>query len=120
MTTMGVSERFACRATGQARSTQRTTARDQTPADPDAELRAWLRGFAKTHPRQGHRRAYHEVRAEGWAVNHKRVQRLWREEGLRVPQRRRRKPMKLCKQRTGLAIGVEVPLVSGAQHQLTL
>jgi len=91
MTTMGVSQRFACRATGQARSTQRTTARDQTPADPDAELRAWLRGFAKTHPRQGHRRAYHEVRAEGWAVNHKRVQRLWREEGLRVPQRRRRK-----------------------------
>ena len=29
--------------------------------------------------------------AEGWIVNHKKIQRLWREEGLRVPQRRRRK-----------------------------
>ena len=36
-------------------------------------------------------RAYHDARGEGWAVNHKRIQRLWREEGLRVPQWRRRK-----------------------------
>lgn len=47
--------------------------------------------WAKTHPRQGFRRAYHDARGEGWSVNHKRIQRLWREEGLRVPQRRRRK-----------------------------
>ena len=39
----------------------------------------------------GFRRAYHDARGEGWAVNHKRIQRLWREEGLRVPQWRRRK-----------------------------
>ncbi len=59
--------------------------------DPDAGLRAWLRDWAKSHPRQGFRRAYHDARGEGWAVNHKKVQRLWRDEGLRVPQRRRRK-----------------------------
>ena len=43
------------------------------------------------HPRWGFRRAYHAARAEGWYVNHRRLQGLWREEGLRVPQRRRRK-----------------------------
>lgn len=40
---------------------------------------------------RGFRPAYHDARAEGWCVNHKKLQRLWREEGLRVPQRRRRK-----------------------------
>jgi transposase InsO family protein len=54
-------------------------------------LRAWLRTYAKDHPRRGLRPAYHDARAEGWIVNHKKIQRLWREEGLRVPQRRRRK-----------------------------
>jgi putative transposase len=37
------------------------------------------------------RNAYHDARDEGWHVNHKKIQRLWREEGLRVPQKRRRK-----------------------------
>lgn len=59
-------------------------------SDPYSALRAWLRAWAKTRPRQGFRRAYHDARDEGWAVNHKKVQRLWREVGLRVPQRRRR------------------------------
>ena len=54
-------------------------------------MRAWLRTYAKDHPRRGLRPAYHDARAEGWIVNHKKIQRLWREEGLRVPQRRRRK-----------------------------
>ena len=62
-----------------------------TPADPDAALRVWLRAYAKDHPRRGFRPAYHDARGEGWMVNHKKIQRLWREEGLRVPQRRRRK-----------------------------
>ena len=47
--------------------------------------------YAKDHPRRGFRPAYHDARGEGWNVNHKKIQRLWREEGLRVPQRRRRK-----------------------------
>jgi putative transposase len=88
---MGVSERFACRVTGQHRTTQRHQPADSTPADPDAALRQWLRDYAKAHPRWGHRRAYHDARGEGWTVNHKKVQRLWRAEGLRVPQRRHRK-----------------------------
>jgi putative transposase len=91
MTTMKVSERFACRVTGQNRTTQRREPTATTPADPDAALRQWLRAYAKTHPRRGFRPAYHDARGEGWTVNHKKIQRLWREEGLRVPQRRRRK-----------------------------
>jgi putative transposase len=62
-----------------------------TPEDPDAALRAWLGAYAKDHPRRGFRPAYLEACGEGWEVNHKKVQRLWREEGLRVPQARRRK-----------------------------
>ena len=88
---MNVGERFACRVIGQHGSTQRHRPRSQTPTDPDAAPREWLRQWAHDHPRWGFRRAYHAARAEGWYVNHKRLQRLWREEGLRVPQRRRRK-----------------------------
>jgi putative transposase len=88
---LGVSERFACRVTGQHRATQRHEPASDTAQDPDAPLRAWLRQYAKDHPRRGFRPAYHDARGEGWVVNHKKIQRLWRQEGLRVPQRRRRK-----------------------------
>jgi putative transposase len=88
---LGVSERFACRVTGQHRATQRHQSVSATPDDPDAALRSWLRAYARDHPRRGFRPAYHDARGEGWAVNHKKIQRLWRQEGLRVPQRRRRK-----------------------------
>ena len=73
---------------GQHRSTQR---HEPKPADDDAALRAELRKFSAERPRWGYRRAYHRLREEGWQVNRKRVQRLWREEGLRVPQRRRKR-----------------------------
>jgi putative transposase len=88
---LGVSERFACRVTGQHRATQRRPRESTTPGDPDAALRGWLRAYARDHPRRRFRPAYHDARAEGWIVNHKKIQRLWRDEGLRVPQRRRRK-----------------------------
>lgn len=91
MRVMGLSQRAACRYTGQNRATQRRAPAATTPNDPDAGLRTWLREWAKDHPRRGFRPAYHDARAEGWSVNHKKLQRLWREEGLRVPQRRRRK-----------------------------
>lgn len=100
---MGVSERFACRVTGQNRTTQRRPPAAATADDPDAALRAWLRAWARNHPRRGFRSAYHDARGEGWAVNHKKIQRLWREEGLRVPQRRRRK-------RTGTSTALNPPI----------
>jgi len=85
---LGVSERWACRVVGQHRSTQRHEPR---PTEDDAVLRAELRKFSVERPRWGYRRAHHRLRELGWEVNRKRVQRLWREEGLRVPVRRRKR-----------------------------
>jgi putative transposase len=84
----GLSERRACQIVGQHRSTQR---REGCVAQDDAALRVRLRGFSRDRPRWGYRRAHAQLRQEGWAVNRKRVQRLWREEGLRVPVRRRKR-----------------------------
>jgi hypothetical protein len=42
---------------------------------PIPTLRAWLRIYAKAHPRCGFHRAYHDARGEGWTVNHKKIQR---------------------------------------------
>ncbi len=86
-----MSERMACRLAGLSRSAYRRPLNADTVTDPDRALREWLRGWAKDHPRYGYRRAYHDARAEGWVVNHKKVQRLWRDGGLRVPQRRRQR-----------------------------
>lgn len=91
MRKLQVSERMACRLAGLSRSAYRRPLNGDTATDPDRALRDWLRAYAKKHPRWGYRRAYHDARAEGWTVNHKKIQRLWREEGLRVPQRHRRK-----------------------------
>lgn len=94
----GVSERRACRVVGLHRSTQRLG--PPPISDEEAELRAWLRQFSTDRPRWGWRRAAKMVRRAGWKVNNKRIRRLWRDEGLRVPQRRRKKRL------TG--IGVEM------------
>jgi putative transposase len=80
-----VSERRACRVVGQQRSTQR-----YRPQPPQLELRLVKRmnELAATHPRYGYRRVWALLRAEGFVVNRKRVERLWRLEGHRVPPRR--------------------------------
>ena len=84
-TTLSMSERLACKAVGLARSTYRRLPLAQTPADPDAEMRAWLRAYATKHPCHGFRRAWAALRYdERREVNKKKVHRLWREEGLQV------------------------------------
>ena len=52
-TTLSMSERLACKAVGLTRSTYRRLPQAQTPADPDAEMRAWLRGYARKYPCHG-------------------------------------------------------------------
>ena len=91
ITSLGLSDRKARQVVKLPRSTFRRPLASQTPADPDASLRTWLCEYAKDHPRWGYRRAHADASAYGWSVNHKKTQRLWREEGLRVPQKRRRK-----------------------------
>ena len=88
----GVSERRACQVVGQHRSTQRLP--EPVPDDEEERLRACLRAFAKARPRWGWRRATDHARQEGFVANRKRVQRLWRDEGLRVPHRRRKRPLR--------------------------
>jgi len=100
----GVSERKACRLAGQNRSTQRFVAK--APSDDEQALRAFLRRFARARPRWGWRRAAKQARREGWHANDKRIQRLWRDEGLRVPYRTRKKPLR----GTGTAIGAMSPI----------
>ena len=84
-----LSERRACQITGQHRSTQRHQAR--SGGGRDDALRERLRKLSAEHPRWGYRLAWGAVRDEGWTVNRKKIQRLWREEGLRVPQRKRKR-----------------------------
>jgi putative transposase len=83
-----VSERRACQIASQHRSTQR---RERTPAGDDEALRCALRAFSARRPRWGYRQAHTHLQDAGWHVNRKRVQRLWREEGLRVPRRTRKR-----------------------------
>ena len=71
----GVSERFACRVLGQHRSTQRKMPRGR--ADEDA-LTADIIALDSQHGRYGYRRITALLRAAGWAVNLKRVARIWR------------------------------------------
>jgi putative transposase len=85
---LGVSERRACEIAGQHRSTQ---CREPCVAEDDAALRVALRKLSEERPRWGYRRAHVRLLEEGWSLNRKRTQRLWREEGLRVPQRRRKR-----------------------------
>jgi putative transposase len=85
---LDVSERWACRVVGQHRSTERYQPKR---AEDDAALRARLRAISVKRPRWGDRRAHALLVEEGWEVNRKRVQRIWREEGLRVAQKRRKR-----------------------------
>ena len=77
-----VSERRACRVLGQVRSTQR---RRHSPANDEAKLLRRMVELATEYGRYGYRRVTAMLREEGFGVNHKRVERLWRREGLKVP-----------------------------------
>lgn len=79
-----MSERFACRVLGQHRSTQRKV---PTHADDEAALTADIVALAIQYGRYGYRRITAMLRRAGWVVNHKRVERIWRREGLKVPQK---------------------------------
>lgn len=80
-----VSERRACKVVGQHRSTQRYA---RVPAEYELRLVARMNELAAKHPRWGYRMVWSLLRGEGWQVNRKRIERLWRAEGHRVPPRR--------------------------------
>ena len=84
----GVSERRACRTLGQPRATQRYHSRRPSR---DSGLAAELRRISAEHPRAGYRMATALLRRDGRKINPKRVRRLWRQEGLKVPRRQRKR-----------------------------
>ncbi len=77
-----VSERRACRVLGQARATQR---RRPVRRDDEDALTTRIVRLACCYGRYGYRRITVLLRRDGWKVTHKRVERIWRQEGLRVP-----------------------------------
>jgi hypothetical protein len=85
---LGVPERRARAALGQHRSTRRKAPR--IPGD-EARLTAEIVGLAKRFGRYGDRRITALLRRAGWAVNRKRVERIWRREGLKLPPRQPRR-----------------------------
>jgi putative transposase len=85
---LGVSERRACRTLGQHRSTQRKV--PQGRADEEL-LTHDIIELADQYGRYGYRMVTGLLNNAGWRVNHKRVERIWRREGLKVPQKQKKK-----------------------------
>lgn len=81
---LAVSERRACAVLGQHRSTQ---ARRPKGREDEAALTADIIELARTYGRYGYRRITALLRSAGWLVNAKRVARIWRREGLKVPMK---------------------------------
>jgi len=79
-----VSERRACLVLGQSRTSQRYS---PIVRDDEEPLTAAIIRLAGQYGRYGYRRVTALLRAEGWFVNHKRVERIWRREGLKVPKK---------------------------------
>jgi putative transposase len=82
---LGVSERRACKVLEQARATQRRNL--SSPSDEE-QLTSDIVVLASKYGRYGYRRITALLNNEhGWRVNHKRVERIWRKEGLKVPKK---------------------------------
>lgn len=77
-----------CRALGQSRGAFRSPVKK--PDDEEALIKAITR-LATRYGRYGYKRITALLKTEGWRVNHKRVERIWREEALKVPQRQKKR-----------------------------
>jgi len=84
MQKLKVSERRACKVLDQPRSTQRHVPR---VSDDEEALTKRIVELAEQFGRYGYRMITGLLRNEGWRVNHKRVERIWRKEGLKVPKK---------------------------------
>jgi len=83
MVELQVSERRSCQLAGMSRSGYRY---QRVARDGDERLKADLRAIAGENPAAGYRTAWALLRREGLPINHKRVQRLWKEAGLTQPR----------------------------------
>ncbi len=81
---LSVSERRACRVLGQIRSTQRHVPHLKSE---EKDLTVEIIKLATRYGRYGYRRITALLKQQGWKVNHKRIERIWRKEGLKVPKK---------------------------------
>jgi putative transposase len=81
---LAVSERRACKVLEQDRTTQR---RNLSPPSDEKQLTNDIIALATKYGRYGYRRITAMLQHDGWQVNHKRVERIWRKEGLKVPKK---------------------------------
>ncbi len=86
--TLETSERRACRSLKQPRSTQRY--RSRKPESDKGLFRA-IQRIASREPRAGYRTVARYLKREGWSVNIKRIHRLWKQEGMKVPAKARKR-----------------------------
>jgi len=100
-----LSQRRVCRAIRQPRSSQRYR---PVVHERDKQLKAEMLELTQNNPRRGYRYITQLLRDRGWRVNRKKVYRLWRQEGLKVPVRRRKKRRLGC--------GDNGCKVKGAEH----
>lgn len=94
----GASERRVC----QVLECPRSTYRYKSVADEQAALRMRIKDFAQARVSYGYRRIHILLRREGWPVNHKRVYRLYKQEGLMMRPKRPRRHVSACRRREKL------------------
>lgn len=85
---LGISQRRVCEVLEIHRSVLRYCSKQE---DDEEALRAAIIRLTTRYGRYGYRRIHALLKIEGWHINHKRVERIWREEGLKVPQRQSKK-----------------------------
>jgi putative transposase len=83
-----VSQRRACKTLGQPRSTQRYQASEK---EDEQRLVGRILELVGEFPRYGYRMITRLLRQEGWQVNFKRIYRIWKREGLKVPVKKTKK-----------------------------
>ncbi len=101
-----VSERRVCRVLAQPRSTQRY---EPVVADDEVLLRSRIVALAGEYGRYGYRRITVLLHEEGWNVNHKRVERIWRQEGLKVPKKQPKRGRLWLNDRSCMRLRPEYP-----------